>query len=307
LKLIKYSDSAKCAEKKFFQISFNKEYSIISSILEKISACDYTVIIVSDDSSSFTINPHDKWINEITRLHEAWMIIRDEGMTNFEVQRKAWMIIDEIGGKVTSNENMVISPNLRRLQVDPSGKTFFVLLTGNEPDGLPIYEMSNLCNLWQLENRNIPIHASGIVHLGGLFLFGGISGAGKSTISRLSSALGDTIVDDDQLLLHFLGKGTYYASAWGSSLTVFDAPVRAIFHIIQDNNNLLTPLRSSEEALFLMEQVFQVTGKNLLSYNMLKKVFNLVSSIARSIPGYELHFTKTPDFWKLIDAEFSLN
>ena len=92
LKLIKYSDSAKCAEKKFFQISFNKEYSIISSILEKISACDYTVIIVSDDSSSFTINPHDKWINEITRLHEAWMIIRDEGLKLEEklLQMKIW-------------------------------------------------------------------------------------------------------------------------------------------------------------------------------------------------------------------------
>jgi len=36
----------------------------------------------------------------------------------------------------------------------------------------------------------------------------------------------------------------------------------------------------------------------------LRRSIRTIGDLARTIPGYELHFRKSPDFWKLIDAEF---
>lgn len=38
--------------------------------------------------------------------------------------------------------------------------------------------------------------------------------------------------------------------------------------------------------------------------DLLKIAFNISSKVARTIPSYELHFCKKPDFWKLIDVRF---
>jgi hypothetical protein len=36
---------------------------------------------------------------------------------------------------------------------------------------------------------------------------------------------------------------------------------------------------------------------------MMNKLFKQIAAIARHLPGYELHFQKSPDFWELIDEQ----
>lgn len=303
--LLGYIKSVNEAIQKFDKRAFEAERPFVALLKNKLALCDYELLLVPGNIPSFDDLITDPSVKqEIIKLHNAWAIIRREGLTNMDAQKKAWSIIDEIGGVITLQEKMVISPNLRRFQDDPTGKRFFVLLTGYEPEGLPPYELNALCNLWQLEHGFIPIHAAGVIHRGRLFLFGGISGAGKSTIARISADLGDKVLDEDQLLLHSLADGREVADAWGYSLEACNMPLGAIFKLVKNKNNVMIPLKSSQVAQFLMEQIIQVTNNNLLSDDMLKNLFKRVSSITRKIPGFELHFQKEPYFWKLIDERF---
>jgi hypothetical protein len=300
-----YSASVNQALQKFDEAACDAARPYLNLIRNKLAICDYELLLVPCNSSNpdhLIENSHIK--KNIIDLHNAWAIIRGEGLTDMAAQEKAWAIIDEIGGVVTLLEKMVISPNLRRFQNDPTGRFFFVLLTGKEPEGLPIYELNMLCNLWQLEHGFIPIHAAGVIHRGRLFLFGGVSGAGKSTISSLSAEIGDKVLDEDQLSLYSLADERYSASAWGYSIETCNFPLSAIFKIVHSKSDLLIPLKSTQVAQFLMRQILQVTENNLLSDDMLTSCFKQVSGIARSIPGYELHFRKSPAFWKLIDERF---
>ena len=42
---------------------------------------------------------------------------------------------------------------------------------------------------------------------------------------------------------------------------------------------------------------------NQFSDDLMKHSFEFIAGLARKVPGYELHFRKSPDFWKLIDGQ----
>jgi hypothetical protein len=89
----------------------------------------------------------------------------------------------------------------------------------------------------------------------------------------------------------------------GYSLRTCDSPIKAVFKLIQDKSDLLLPLSELKTSRFLTERVMEVCGF-FSSSDRLRNIFSMASRVARSIPGYELHVRKSPDFWKLIDAEF---
>ena len=121
----------------------------------------------------------------------------------------------------------------------------------------------------------------------------------------MSGDLGDHVVDEDQLLLNKRTHGIFSANGWGYSLNPCDIPLRAIFRLTQAKKDILTPMNRVQTARFLGEQVFQLLGNNL-PVEILSITVKKTAEIARTIPGYELQFRRSPDFWKLIDAEFGL-
>jgi hypothetical protein len=54
-----------------------------------------------------------------------------------------------------------------------------------------------------------------------------------------------------------------------------------------------------------MEQSFVLAGK-MQPENAIVEVFTRIADLARSVPGYQLLFRRSPEFWKLIEAEFGL-
>ena len=46
-------------------------------------------------------------------------------------------------------------------------------------------------------------------------------------------------------------------------------------------------------------------GSHVLVDDVLKSAFSISTAMAREIPGYELHFRKSPHFWNLIDEQFT--
>ncbi len=267
--------------------------------------CDYEVCLISERAQDIDKQASLSGIDPqvVHNLILAWNAFRTEGLYNVKMHEASWATIENIGERLSSKPEWVGSPFIRRFRDIKNNHRFFILLNNHEHGGIPTFELYYLCTLWQIEHGSTPIHASGIIHQKQLFLFSGPSGAGKSTISRLSEELGNNILDEDQVLLSISPDGQFFAQAWGYSLKVSDAPLRAVFKIVQDSKNHLFRMPESQVSRFLLERASEVIGE-MISDEVMKRLFNETAEIARHIPGYELHFRKSPDFWKLIDEHF---
>jgi hypothetical protein len=296
--LFSYSKNGTHAISQFYS-EMNKDINL-HRLKNKIDKCDYNILVIANDP--VTINgDHALFINDIaSELSKASTSIFGEGRTKMIIQTKGWKIIDKYGEKITKQNDS--NPYVRRMRELGKENTFFILLTGQEQKGLPWVEIYNICNLWQLEHGSLPLHAAGIVRHGNLFLFAGHSGAGKSTVSTLSQEIGGHLLDEDEVLVHLLGDG-YTADGWGYNIIPGTAPLKAIFHLVQDNEDRITPLTQSQNTRFLLFRASETFG-NEVSSDSLQNIFMQAANISRSVPGFELRFRKGPAFWDLIDERF---
>jgi hypothetical protein len=305
---MKFLSCTSRADNSLFELSRTLSVSsdpLILLLQKKIHYCDCHVLLVTDDRKDLDrldVGIYDKKLLE--NLFDAWRIIV-QGNTNTSTKETAYSVINQIGDVVQFDLNNRCSTSLRKIKKSDLGIHYFFLLSGKDIHGLPLYKLTLLCNLWQIEQKRIPLHAAGVVHQGDLYLFSGPSGAGKSTISNLSMERGDWVLDEDQVLLKPQVTGGYCAQAWGYSLVTSDAPLRAIFKLVQDTADQLIPLSKQQTARFLVERNLDVIGHIPVTADV-ERVYRSVSNVARVVPGFELHFRKSTDFWRLIDAEFGL-
>jgi hypothetical protein len=302
MKIFGYTSNADQACDQFEKAASNSAQPRLALLWNKIRLCDYEILLVSHYPLILE-KLNDGWYDpqKLIDLHAALVKVLG-GLVDNTFQEKAWAVIDEIGEPLSPDFQKKDNPFFKKFREDPTGKRFFILLTGLEPDGLPAHNLNFLCNLWQIENGFTPIHSASIIHKGKLFLFCGPHGSGKSTIARLSEITGDTVLDDDLLLIPHSPTKNFSARAWGYSLETSTAPLCAIFKIVQDDEDRLIPLKQSQTAHFLVERSIEVVG-NTLHDRMMDKLFKQIAAITRCVPGYELHFRNRPDFWKLIDEQ----
>ncbi|MBN1564447.1 MAG: hypothetical protein JXA10_11450 [Anaerolineae bacterium] len=148
------------------------------------------------------------------------------------------------------------------------------------------------------------IHAAGVIHNGAAYVFVGHSGAGKSTISALSEAEGDTVIHDDRIVIMPGANKQFVAT--NRLLAMTPTPLQAFFFIVQDTRDYLIPLEAHDTAERLLTSALD-TGRTqqILLQHSLRRVFASLATIARHVPGYELHFRKSADFWTEIDTLFN--
>jgi hypothetical protein len=100
------------------------------------------------------------------------------------------------------------------------------------------------------------LHAAGIVWEGQGFIFGGRSGIGKTTLARLWRKQGGILLNDDRVILRFVGGKPYlFASPWhGEEERVIDqsAPLAGIFHLSQAPSNQCTTVEGATAVACLM-------------------------------------------------------
>jgi hypothetical protein len=292
----------KCLEK--FEVHYQEKVDGQDpQVLEKVKRCGYQVVLIAGDKLALG-GGRPTMIDKKTllALSAAWRSICAVDGRQKTALNKSWQIIDLIGEGIHFNWE---SPSLyiRRFRQPAEEGFIFILLSGAERVGLPAYELFLLSHIWQFEQGFLPVHASGIQHKDQLYLFTGPSGAGKSTVADLSSEVGDQVVDEDQVLIHLLPGGGYSADGWGYGIVPCEAPLRAIFSLVQDSEDRLIPLNPLQVGRLILERQNDVMG-GLLTEDLLRQSFCRASEMARQVPGFELHFRKSPDFWKLIDAQF---
>ena len=193
----------------------------------------------------------------------------------------------------------VSDPQIWQLQGDSIAKKFFILI--EDIHQLPWYDLNQLVNTGVIEAGFLPIHSNAILKDHKLLLFGGTSGAGKSTVAALSHHIHARVLDEDQILIREDAPGRFSADAWGYSLEKSNARIAGIIKIIQSEENKLNPMSQTDTAKFLFHQALEVCGTNNIR---MAEIFAFASKLARAVPGYALQFTKSGTFWQLIEKEF---
>jgi len=228
-------------------------------------------------------------------IHQAWLQI---GESPSQGDLAAWRLIHRYGEE--------IAPGLRIFRLRES-KTphYFYLVSQKEPftAGARLNDLLFSLSTWHhVDQGRCVFHAAGVVHKDFAHLFVGASGAGKSTVAAMSKILGYRIIHDDHLVLYPDQVGNYLVT--DMSLSIPGVPLKSIFFLNQDTTDRLVPLSALATTKGLLDGFLDIVGEHLLTDQMLRYAFAFSADIARRTPGYELHFRKAPEFWKLIDEQF---
>ena len=142
------------------------------------------------------------------------------------------------------------------------------------------------------------VHASGINDKTNGYLFSGVSGVGKSTISQLWSEQGATIINDDRIWVQKIDNqwkmfNTPMVSYRQEPLM---ATLSKIFLISHSHENFITKISNAHGALGVMSNCIQHLFDKKTTASHLDTIFEL----SESIPIYKLGFKPTSEVVGLI-------
>jgi hypothetical protein len=144
------------------------------------------------------------------------------------------------------------------------------------------------------------IHAASAVRNGKAFLFAGVSGAGKTTISRL--APGDvTLLSDEISYLRRNGHGyVAYGTPFTGELAKVGqnvrAPLAALFLLRQGPKNVIEPISLGNAARLLLKNVLFFAQES----ELVSMIFQSACDLVLQVPVYQLTFVRDARVWELI-------
>jgi hypothetical protein len=165
-------------------------------------------------------------------------------------------------------------------------------LTGEYPTKPLDYPLDELLMINLLaRGRGVEIHACGVIDTdGAAYVFPGQSGAGKSTIARLWSGAGATILSDDRLVLRIRdGKVWVYGTPWHGEEQFgcpASAPLSKIFFLARGRQHTSTPTSEAAAAARLFACAFPpFYDKAGLDFTLA-----LLGDVMRRVPASQLAF-----------------
>jgi hypothetical protein len=168
-----------------------------------------------------------------------------------------------------------------------------------------------LATWWHTQRKGLILHAAAVADNSKGYLFLGEGGAGKSTVASLSDLVGLSVLSDDlAIVITNEVEGYNLISAPSLSKATRGLNLRpslsAFFRLVKDSDDRLISLSKQTATQILFQSFTWNHWTRHLPPMVNQFAFHTACTIARTVPGYELHFRKSPDFWKVIDAEFGL-
>ena len=144
------------------------------------------------------------------------------------------------------------------------------------------------------------LHSAGAICNGRAFLFAGVSGAGKTTISRLAPPDVTLLTDEVSYIRRvdsgYRACGTPFAGELARVGENCSAPLESLFFLKQGPENKIEPMAKSESIRRLMRNILFFAGDAELVTN----VFRSACEFVERIPVQLLTFTPDTRVWDLI-------
>jgi hypothetical protein len=150
------------------------------------------------------------------------------------------------------------------------------------------------------EQGGFLLHAASAVRFGRAFLFTGVSGAGKTTISRLAPPDVDVLTDEISYVRPgargYCAYGTPFAGELARVGANLSAPVAALYFLEKGPVNRMEPVGKAAAARALLRNILFFAHDERL----VKRVFDAALEFVSRVTVARLVFTPDERVWKLI-------
>ena len=146
------------------------------------------------------------------------------------------------------------------------------------------------------------MHAASAIRNGRAFLFAGVSGAGKTTISRLAPPDATLLTDEISYVrgsdggTHYMAYGTPFAGELARVGENQRAPLQALYLLRQGAENRIDEVPRSAAAQALMRHILFFAKDAAL----VQRVFESACEFVERVPVQQLTFRKHASVWELI-------
>ena len=145
------------------------------------------------------------------------------------------------------------------------------------------------------------MHSASAVRNGRAFLFSGVSGAGKTTISRLAPP-DVTLLTDEISYVRRVGDGyqaygTPFAGDLGRAGENISAPIAGLYLLVQGRHNHASRLGPADAARRLLRNILFFAD----DASLVEQLFRTACEFVSRVPVYELTFRPDERVWNLIE------
>lgn len=153
------------------------------------------------------------------------------------------------------------------------------------------------------EQGGMLMHASSVAWGGRSFVFTGVSGAGKTTISRLCPPDAHILTDEMSFLRpqdgRYSAHGTPFSGELGRPGENLSAPLAGVFLLAKGPDNRIDALSPSEAVRALMANILYFARDDALT----ARVFDNAIALAARVPVRRLTFVPDARVWDLIGRQ----
>ena len=145
------------------------------------------------------------------------------------------------------------------------------------------------------------VHSASAIRNGRAFLFSGVSGAGKTTISRLAPP-DVTLLTDEISYVRRVGEGyqaygTPFAGDLGRAGENISAPLAGLYLLVQGRHNHLSQIGPADAARRLLRNILFFAD----DASLVEQLFGTACEFVSRVPVYELTFRPDGEVWNLIE------
>lgn len=144
------------------------------------------------------------------------------------------------------------------------------------------------------------MHAASAVRNGKAFIFTGVSGAGKTTLSRLAPPDADVLSDEISYVRkeggRYVAYGTPFAGELARAGENLRAPLDTVYLLTQGPENRITDVDKAEAARTLLRNLLFFAEDN----ELVQAVFLSALDLVEHVPVRRLTFLPEPEAWNLI-------
>jgi len=145
------------------------------------------------------------------------------------------------------------------------------------------------------------VHSASAIRNGRAFLFSGVSGAGKTTISRLAPP-DVTLLTDEISYVRRVGEGyraygTPFAGDLGRAGENISAPLAGLYLLVQGRHNRASRIEPADAVRRLLRNILFFAD----DASLVEQVFGTACEFVSRVPVYELTFQPDEKVWGLIE------